>query len=104
MTPATAVPAVMIRYRVMHDQVDEHLELLRAAYEELDAIEPDGLRWVTFQLDDGVSFVDFVGGESPPRLLSRLSAFQRYRAALDERCDEPPVLTVLHEVGSFRFH
>jgi hypothetical protein len=29
-------------------------------------------------------------------------AFQRFRSTLDERCDEPPVLTVLHEVGSYR--
>ncbi len=102
--PGTAVPAVMIRYTVTRDRVEGHLKLLRAAYEELDAIRPDGLRWATFQLDDGVRFVDFVSGDSPPRLLSQLPAFQRYRATLDERCDEPPVLTVLHEVGSFRFH
>jgi hypothetical protein len=32
-----------------------------------------------------------------------MPAFQRYRSTLDERCDDPPVVTVLHEVGSYRF-
>lgn len=95
---------VMIRYRVRRDQVDRNLELLRAAYEELESVQPDGLRWVTFQLEDGVSFVDLVGGEDSPGVLSQLPAFQRLRATLDNRCDEPPVMTELHEVGSFRWH
>lgn len=98
------VRRVMIRYRVRRDQVDRNLELLRAAYEELESVQPDGLRWVTFQLEDGVSFVDLVGGEDPPGVLSQLPAFQRLRATLDNRCDEPPVMTELHEVGSFRWH
>jgi hypothetical protein len=42
--------------------------------------------------------------EGNPGALSQLKAFQRYRSTLDERCEEPSVLTVLHEVGSFRFH
>lgn len=94
--------AVMIRYKVKPDQVERNLELLRAVYEELESAQPEGLRWATFQLDDEMSFVDFaVGGGQG--VLSRLEAFRRFRSTLDERCDEPPVLTELHEVGSFRF-
>jgi hypothetical protein len=37
-------------------------------------------------------------------VLQQLKAFQRYRTTLDERCDEPPVTTVLHEIGAYRFH
>jgi hypothetical protein len=33
----------------------------------------------------------------------RLASFQRYRSTLDERCEQPPVVTVLHEVGSYGF-
>lgn len=98
------MPQVMIRYRVKHDQVERNLELLRAVYEEMESTQPDGLRWATFQLEDKVSFVDFVGGTGPPEVLSQLEAFRRFRLTLDERCDEPPVMTELHEVGSFRFH
>ncbi len=98
------MPGVMIRYKVKRDQVEQNLELLRAAYKELGSTQPDGLRWATFQLEDEVSFVDFVAGEADPGMLSRLEAFRRFRSTLDERCDEPPVMTELHEVGSFRFH
>lgn len=95
-------PMMMIRYKVKPDQVDRHLELLRAVYEELESARPDGLRWATFQLADGISFIDLAAGGGQGRL-SRLEAFQRFRATLDERCDEPPVMTELRAVGSFRF-
>ncbi len=36
---------VMIRYKLKRDQVERHLELLRAVYEELESTQPDGLRW-----------------------------------------------------------
>ena len=38
-----------------------------------------------------------------PEVLQQLEAFQRLRATPDERFDEPPVLTMLHEVGSYGF-
>ena len=93
----------MIRYRVKRDQVERNLELLRAVYEEMEAARPDGLSYATFQLEDGVSFVDLVSTENGPGPLSRLEAFGRFRSTLDERCDEPPTMTELREVGSFRF-
>ena len=36
-------------------------------------------------------------------VLQQLEAFQRLRATPDDRFDEPPVLTMLHEVGSYGF-
>jgi hypothetical protein len=81
---------VMIRGKVKPDQVERNLELLRAVYEELESIQPDGLRYATFQLEDKVSFISFVEIEGGPAPLRQLKAFQRYRATLDERCDEPP--------------
>ena len=92
----------MFRCKVKHDQVERNLELLRAVFEELESTQPDGLRYATFQLEDKVSFVAFVETENPGAL-SQLRAFQRYRTTLDERCDEPPLMTMLDEVGSFRF-
>lgn len=94
---------LMIRYRVKRDGVGRNLELLRAVYEEMEAVQPDGLSYATFQLEDGVSFVDLVATEDGPKPLSQLEAFRRFRSTLDERCDEPPTMTELREVGSFRF-
>ena len=94
---------LMIRYKVKRDQVERNLELLRVVYEELESTQPDGLRWATFQLENEVSFVDFVEVEDGPGPFQQLPAFQRFRGTRDERCDGPPVVTELHEVGSFRF-
>lgn len=96
------MPHVMIRYKIKRDQVARELELLRAVYDELESTQPDGLRYATFQLEDKVTFVDVAVTDGPGRF-SQLTSFRRYRSTLDERCDEPPVMTELHEVGSFRF-
>jgi hypothetical protein len=92
----------MVRYKVKPDRVLENEALVRAVYEELHRDEPEGLRYATYQLDDGVSFVHVAAtddGESP---LAQVEAFKRFQADIRDRCDEPPVLTELREVGSFR--
>ena len=93
---------VMVRYKLRPDAVERNLELLRALHDELASTRPDGLRYASYQLDDDVSVVELVesGGEGR---LAALAAFRRYREGIDERCDEPPVLTELREVGAFRF-
>ena len=95
---------VMVRYRVKPDQVERNAELVRAVYEELHGTQPDGFRYATFRLDDGVSFmhvatVDTEDGRTP---LSKLDAFQRFQENIRERCDEPPAVTQLEAIGSYR--
>ena len=95
---------VMVRYKVKPDRVEENEQLVRAVYEELAATGPAGLRYATFRLDDGVSFVhlssiDTEDGHNP---LSDVEAFARFQADVRDRCEEPPVVMELHEVGSYR--
>ena len=92
---------VMVRYKVKPDRVAENEELVRAVYEELAGTEPAGLRYATFRLDDGVSFVHIAVTSSEPSPLPRLSAFKRFQARIADRCDEPPVVTELREIGAF---
>jgi hypothetical protein len=94
---------MMVRSKVKPDQVERNLELLRASFAELESLRPEGLRMATFQLDDGVTFVGIVELDGGPGMLHALPAFQRYRSTLDERCEEPVVVTMLQEVGSYRF-
>ena len=94
---------VMIRCKVRPDGVEAGLELLRKVYEEMRSVQPKGLRYVTFQLEDAVTFVSLAELDEGPGVLQQLEAFQRLRATPDEQFDEPPVLTVLHEVGSYGF-
>jgi hypothetical protein len=94
---------VMVRYRVKLGEVEHNEELVRAVYEELHRGEPDGIRYATFQLEDGVSFVHFAieTGDGPTPLRD-VEAFQRFQEGIRERCDEPPVVAELREIGSYR--
>lgn len=91
----------LIRYTVRAGEVARHLDLVRAVYEDLARTGPSGLGYATYQLEDGVSFVELLTGEAGPAPLAASAAFQRFRSTLDARCEQPPVLTELREVGSY---
>jgi quinol monooxygenase YgiN len=96
---------VMVRYTVKPERAQENEQLVRAVYEELKRTTPAGLRYATFRLDDGVSFVHVASnetedGHSP---LREVKAFQEFVKDIAERCAEPPVTRAMQEVGSFRF-
>jgi hypothetical protein len=92
---------VIVRYKVKPDRVAENEELVRAVYEELHRTEPAGLRYGTFKLDDGVSFVHLAMTEDGRNPLPDVSAFKEFQKNIQERCDEPPAVSELSEVGSF---
>jgi hypothetical protein len=93
---------VMVRYKVKPDRVTQNEDLVRAVYEELGREAPDGIRYASFRLDDGVSFVHFAVQEAAESPLTALATFQRFQADIRERCDEPPVVIKLEQVGSYR--
>jgi hypothetical protein len=97
---------VMVRYKVKPDRVAENEELVRAVYAELARTRPAGLRYATFQLEDGVSFVHLASLDTDEagNPLSEVRAFARFQEGIADRCDEAPVVAQLHEIGSFRFH
>jgi hypothetical protein len=93
----------MVRYTVKPDAVALNEQLVREVYEELADAQPDGFRYATFTLDDGVSFVHVAEHADGANPLATVAAFGRFQESLRERCDAPPVLTELSEVGSYRF-
>jgi hypothetical protein len=93
---------VMVRYKVRPEHVAENEQLVRDVYEELGRVRPEGLRYATFKLDDGVSFVH-LATHSEDNPLREIESFGRFQAAIRERCDEPPVAIELEEIGSYRF-
>jgi len=95
---------VLVRYKVKPDRVEENEALVRAVYDELTEKQPVEMRYGTFKLDDGVSFVhihslDDPSGHNP---LSDLASFKAFQAGIADRCDEPPVVSQLDEIGTFR--
>jgi hypothetical protein len=92
---------VMVRYKVKPDRAAENEELVRGVYDELQRTEPAGLRYATFQLDDGVSFVHLASTEDGRSPLSHVKAFEQFQENIADRCDEAPVVSDLREIGSF---
>ena len=96
---------VMVRYKVKADRSAENEGYIRNVFEQLKQEHPSGVRYASFKLDDGVSFVHIVSievadGSNP---LRELSAFKEFTARIGDRCEEPPVSVDLNEVGSYRF-
>ena len=96
---------VMVRYRLKPDRAGENRRLIMAVFSELKQSSPDGIRYATFSQPDGLSFVHFAsietaGGSNP---LAAVAAFKTFGADIKDRCEEPPVVVDLTEVGSYRF-
>ena len=95
---------VLVRYKLKPDRVAENVELVRAVYDELERTKPTGLRYATFQLDDGVSFVHVAVNEtdSARSPLTEVAAFQEFQREIADRCEEQPQVSEVEEVGAYR--
>lgn len=96
---------VMVRYKLKADKVEENKQLVKAVFEELKAKQPAGIRYATFVLPDGVSFVHIASLETPDgkNPLSMTDAFPLFTKDIKDRCEEPPVAMDLTEVNSYNF-
>lgn len=94
----------IVRYKVKADRAEENRDYIRKVFEQLDRNKPEGLRYVSFNLDDGLSFVHIAVVETPngKNPLPETSAFKDFLAEIKERCDEPPVAAAADIVGSYR--
>jgi hypothetical protein len=94
----------MIRYTVKPDRVQENEDLVRAVYAELHRTEPEGVRYATFKLDDGATFVHLHVNEREDgtNALTELPVFKDFTQGISERCEEQPAFAELHEIGAFR--
>jgi hypothetical protein len=93
---------IMVRYRVKPDRVAENEESVRAVYAELARSQPEGLRYTTVKLPDGVTFVH-IAEHGDPNPLQRVEAFGRFTATVRDRCEDGPEATELTEIGAYRF-
>ncbi|HEX7938726.1 MAG TPA: hypothetical protein VF483_07010, partial [Gemmatimonadaceae bacterium] len=93
---------VMVRYTTKPEHAEENARLAREVYAALHRTKPAGLKYTTYRLDDGVSFVhisEVEDGENNP--LQQVPEFKAFTAGVKERCSVPPVTTHIEEVGSF---
>src|SRR5262249_45505971 len=94
---------VIVHYRVKPERAAENQQLVRAVYEELHETRPEGLRYATLKLDDGVSFVHLAEHhEDSPNQLTPLATFKRFQEGIAERGDDPPVANEVTTIGAYR--
>jgi len=96
---------IMVRYKVMPDRIVENEGFIGKVFEQLKSEMPGGLRYSSFKLPDGRSFVHIVSietvdGSNP---LGELTAFKAFTAQIKDRCEDPPTAVELTEVGSYNF-
>jgi hypothetical protein len=96
---------VVVRYSTQADKADENQGLVEKVFAELNTDRPAGLRYATFRLDDGVSFVhvasvDTDDGTNP---LASTAAFAEFQRQIADRVAEGPVASKATVVGSYRF-
>ncbi|WP_412537948.1 hypothetical protein R8Z50_18995 [Longispora sp. K20-0274] len=87
----------VIRYQTTPEAADENQRLVENVFAELAATAPAGLRYSTFRLADGVTFVHVVDGEG----VTDLAAFQEFQRTLGERLAVGPNREDATLVGSY---
>jgi hypothetical protein len=95
---------ILVRYTVKPGQEAVNETLARAVYDELHQTQPAGLRYATFRLDDGRSFVHIAFDETPDHRnpLREVAAFRRFTDGIAGRCEIAPQATELDQIGSYR--
>jgi hypothetical protein len=91
---------ILVRYKTSEAQAEENAALVRAVYDELRARKPEGFRYATYRLADGVSFVH-VATVAAANPLPDLPAFKAFQAGIKDRCVELPVATDVTIVDSY---
>ncbi len=93
----------VVRYTTNPDRGDENQNLVEAVFAELAAERPEGLRYITFRLDDGVTFVHIATVDTPDASnpLTEVAAFDAFQSGIPERFEQPPMVMGAHVVGSY---
>jgi hypothetical protein len=93
---------VLVRYTTRADRAEENAQLIREVFDSLRKTAPAGIRYASYRLDDGVSFIHIASIDDPVNNpLQNLAAFKAFTANINDRCDVAPETLVLNEVGSY---
>jgi hypothetical protein len=95
----------LIRYKTKPGSADENQRLVENVYAELAERRPDGVRYMTVRMEDGVTFIHIFMAEpdAAPNPMARIAAFAEFQRELPQRCEEGPVAQAFTVVGSHRF-
>jgi hypothetical protein len=93
----------VIRYTTTKETAEENERLVADVYRALAESQPEGLRYATCRLDDGVTFLHVaVLDDEDENPLFRTPAFAAFQAELPTRLEEGPDTRDATIVGSYR--
>jgi hypothetical protein len=93
---------IMVRYKTSEAHADTNEALVRAVFDELRSRAPQGLRYASYRLPDGVTFVHLATVATPDdNPLVGLASFKAFQEQLKDRCVEAPVVTELSPVDAY---
>jgi hypothetical protein len=95
--------AVVVRYETKPESAQENQRLVEQVYAALKATSLEGLRYATFRLADGVTFVHVAEVDGPDNPLDQLDAFAEFQRGIGDRIVGPPAASDATLVGSYRF-
>ena len=91
----------VVRYRTKPEHAEANAELVRGVFDELAADGPAGLRYATYRLEDGVTFVHIATIEAEVNPLVSSAAFSRFQQGVADRCEEGPIAMDATVIGSY---
>jgi quinol monooxygenase YgiN len=92
---------VMVRYKTEAGRAAENEALVHAVFDELRAQAPGGLKYATYRLADGVTFVHVATVSAVENPLTALPAFKAFQRDIKARCVEEPVVMELSSVDAY---
>jgi hypothetical protein len=95
--------AFVVRYEMRPDTADENQRLVENVFAELAEKSPEGIRYASFRLADGVSFVHVGVMDDDAPGLGDFTAFQQFQENFGERAAGKPVPSEATMVGSYGF-
>lgn len=91
----------MVRYRTTPEYADTNHALIGKVFDELRARRPAGLRYATYRLADGVTFLHLATVDADLNPVVGLESFRTFQAGLKGHCVEAPAFTELTQVESY---
>jgi hypothetical protein len=85
MIEVTMSKIMIIRYETRPEAAEENERLVEQVFAELTAKDPGGLRYASFRMDDGVSFVHLAITEDEVSPLSGSRAFEEFQLRWADR-------------------
>ena len=94
--------ATVVRYQTSPEAADENERLIRAVFAELNEEQPEGLRYASFRLDDGVSFLHVAIVDAEVNPLTKSAAFAEFQGEIGARVVEGPTPSGAKVIASYR--